>query len=72
MVKEAEVQDTDSNWYAVRMSPYRTTENMIDGVVITFVDITKIKRAEMALRESGMRTASGRGGQGLQRCCDSP
>jgi two-component system, chemotaxis family, CheB/CheR fusion protein len=55
-VKEAEVQDTDNNWYAMRISPYRTTENMIDGVVITFVDITKIKRAEMALRESEMRS----------------
>jgi len=52
MVKEAEVQDTDHNWYAVRISPYRTIENIIDGVVITFVDITKIKRAEISLRES--------------------
>ena len=52
MVKEAEVQDTDNNWYAVRISPYRTIENLIDGIVITFVDITKIKRAEIALRES--------------------
>jgi two-component system, chemotaxis family, CheB/CheR fusion protein len=55
LVREAEVQDIDDNWYAMRMSPYRTTENLIDGVVITFVDITKIKRAEMALRESEMR-----------------
>lgn len=52
IVKEAEVQDTDNNWYAMRISPYRTIENIIDGVVITFVDITKIKRAEMTLRES--------------------
>ncbi|MEJ2658868.1 MAG: chemotaxis protein CheB, partial [Desulfobacterales bacterium] len=56
MVKEAEVQDADSNWYAMRISPYRTIENMIDGVVITFVDITKIKRVEMALRESEMKS----------------
>ena len=52
IVKEAEVQDTDNNWYAMRISPYRTLENIIDGVVITFVDITKIKRAEKALRDS--------------------
>ena len=52
IVKEAEVQDTDNNWYAVGISPYRTLENLIDGVVITFVDITKIKRAEIGLRES--------------------
>jgi two-component system CheB/CheR fusion protein len=34
------------------MSPYRTIENIIDGVVITFVNITKIKRAEKVLRDS--------------------
>ena len=52
MVKETEVQDTNNNWFAIRMSPYRTIENIIDGVVITFVNITKIKRAEIALRDS--------------------
>ena len=52
IVKEAEVQDTDNNWYAMRISPYRTLDNLIDGVVITFVDITKMKRAEIGLRES--------------------
>ena len=52
MVKETEVQDPNNNWFAIRMSPYRTIENIIDGVVITFVNITKIKRAEIALRDS--------------------
>jgi len=52
IVKEAEVQNADNNWYAMRISPYRTLENIIDGVVITFVDITKIKRAEKALKDS--------------------
>jgi len=51
MVKEAEVQDKNNNWFAIRISPYRTIENIIDGVVITFVNITKIKRAEEALRD---------------------
>ena len=52
IVKEAEVQDTDNNWYTMRISPYRTIENIIDGVVITFMDISKIKRAEIALQQS--------------------
>jgi len=42
IIKEAQVQDIDGNWFAMRISPYRTTENVIDGVVITFVDINKI------------------------------
>jgi two-component system, chemotaxis family, CheB/CheR fusion protein len=52
MVKESEVQGKNNNWFAIRISPYRTIENIIDGVVITFVNITKIKRAEEALRDS--------------------
>ena len=41
--KEAEVQTDDGAWYLMRMLPYRTTDNVIDGLVVTFVDITKIK-----------------------------
>ncbi len=41
--KEAEVQTDDGSWYLMRMLPYRTTDNVIDGLVVTFVDITKIK-----------------------------
>jgi two-component system CheB/CheR fusion protein len=52
MIKEAEVQDIDGNWYAMRIAPYRTIENVIDGVVITFVDITIMKQAKIALQES--------------------
>ena len=47
-----------ANWFAMRISPYRTTENVIDGVVMTFVDITKTKLAEMTLRESEERFKS--------------
>ena len=41
--KEAEVRGEGDHWYLMRMLPYRTTENVIDGLVITFVDITKVK-----------------------------
>lgn len=45
--KEVEVQSLASTWFAMRISPYRTTENVIDGVVITFVDITnKVKQTD--------------------------
>jgi two-component system, chemotaxis family, CheB/CheR fusion protein len=39
-------------WYAARILPYRTLENMIDGVVITFTDITVSKKLEAELRKS--------------------
>ncbi|SEL28271.1 two-component system, chemotaxis family, CheB/CheR fusion protein [Maribacter orientalis] len=34
------VQSSDGTWYKMQILPYRTSENMIEGVVITFVDIT--------------------------------
>lgn len=33
-------------WYAVRIRPYRTTRNAVEGLVVTFIDITEAKRAE--------------------------
>jgi len=44
--KETEVQDTNGRWYMVRLMPYRTAENIIDGVVMTMVDIDRTRRAE--------------------------
>ncbi len=44
--KEREVQTLDNQWYLVRILPYRTLENVIDGVVISFIDITSRKAAE--------------------------
>ncbi|CCG40227.1 chemotaxis protein CheB [Magnetospirillum molischianum] len=38
-------------WIKARIMPYRTHDNVIDGVVITFVDISEIKRLEDELRE---------------------
>jgi two-component system CheB/CheR fusion protein len=41
---EKEVQTKDGNWYLIRIMPYRTTDNVIDGVVITLVDIDDLKK----------------------------
>jgi two-component system CheB/CheR fusion protein len=39
-------------WFLMRMHPYRTPSNVIAGVVISFIDITKLKETEAALREA--------------------
>jgi two-component system, chemotaxis family, CheB/CheR fusion protein len=49
---EQEVQTRDGGWYLVRMLPYRTTEDRIDGVVITFIDNTVRKAAAETLRRT--------------------
>jgi two-component system CheB/CheR fusion protein len=38
--------------YIMRIRPYRRVDNLLDGVVVTFVDVTEVRQAEAALRES--------------------
>lgn len=51
--RETTVTTQDLRWYRVRIMPYRTQCNVIDGVVITFIDITAIKQMEAELRKLG-------------------
>ena len=53
--KEAEVKSDDDTWFLMRILPYRTSENVIDGVVITFVDISRVKIAEEGLAQAKRR-----------------
>ena len=58
-VKEREAQDSQGRWYSMRIRPYKTSENKIDGAVITWIDITTLKTSlegtEKALSEVGER-----------------
>jgi two-component system CheB/CheR fusion protein len=49
--KERPVKTIDERWFTVRIMPYRTLDNRIDGVVITFVNITAAKTLEATLRQ---------------------
>ena len=44
--QEFEVKTKDNIWYLVRIFPYRTTKNAIEGAVITFIEITEKKQLE--------------------------
>ena len=48
---EKEVITTDSRWYDVRIRPYRTTGNVIDGLVLTFSDISTQKAFQVYQRQ---------------------
>jgi two-component system, chemotaxis family, CheB/CheR fusion protein len=50
--KEVQVQTRTGGWFLLRMMPYRTLDNVIEGAVITFTDITEAKKAQMALQEA--------------------
>jgi two-component system CheB/CheR fusion protein len=50
--KEKEVRTHDGSWRQVRITPYRTKENVIDGLCITFVDINRLKTAESAIQSA--------------------
>ncbi|MCX6928000.1 MAG: PAS domain-containing protein, partial [Verrucomicrobia bacterium] len=49
---EKPVAARDGRWFTVRIMPYRTLDNRIDGVVITFTDITAAKKLEAQLRST--------------------
>lgn len=50
--KEVEVQTAAGLWYTMRILPYRTVDNVIEGAVVTFVDITEVVAVRQALVES--------------------
>ena len=58
--KQAEVRSEDDTWYLMRIMPYRIAENVIDGLVITFVNINALRGAERALVHSGDRGFEGK------------
>ncbi|MFZ4440498.1 MAG: chemotaxis protein CheB [Syntrophales bacterium] len=49
---EQEVQNLEGRWYKMRIQPYRTQDNVIEGAVITFVNVTEMKQTEMALQQT--------------------
>jgi two-component system CheB/CheR fusion protein len=50
-LKEQEVQDLDGRWYSMRLRPYRTADNKIDGAVVIFIDIHALKTTQTAVQE---------------------
>lgn len=52
-IHKREVESLDGRWFIMRIMPYQTLDNVIDGVVVTFSDITQLKRLEETLLKSG-------------------
>ena len=52
---DREVQAVDGRWYVMRIRPYRTIDDRIDGVVLMFQDITARRSAELSVERSEER-----------------
>jgi two-component system CheB/CheR fusion protein len=50
--RELEVQDRDGHWLLMRVRPYRTADNKIEGVVLVLVDIDEQRRSQQELRDA--------------------
>jgi two-component system CheB/CheR fusion protein len=50
--KELEVQSSEGRWYAMRIQPYRTMDNVIEGAVLTFMDVTAVVRTRELLQKA--------------------
>ena len=65
---EREVRSAEGKWYVARLLPYRTEDDRVAGVVLTFLDITDRKLAELRLAEShvlmGLATDAAEAGWG--------
>jgi two-component system CheB/CheR fusion protein len=46
---ERQIETRSGGWYTMRIRPYRTVDNVIDGVVVTFINITELKQLEARL-----------------------
>jgi two-component system CheB/CheR fusion protein len=54
---ERQIATHSERWFTARIMPYRTVENVIDGVVVTFINITESKQLEARLRSMQAREA---------------
>jgi two-component system CheB/CheR fusion protein len=48
---EKQIPTKDGRWYSIRIMPYRTFDDRIDGLVITFIDISELKMIEEKLQK---------------------
>ncbi|MES1195972.1 MAG: CheR family methyltransferase, partial [Steroidobacter sp.] len=49
---ERDVRDKEGHWYSLRVRPYMTLDNRVDGAVLVFVDINALKRSEQVVAEA--------------------
>ena len=59
-LREIQVQTRDGHWFLMRILPYRTSDEQISGVVVTFTDVHALKQMEDRLRGTQAEAQSAR------------
>src|SRR5436190_10394865 len=59
-VKERDVQDREGHWYSLRILPYKTLEDAVEGAVLTLVDINDLKNNVQEIKQSHDQLAAER------------
>jgi two-component system CheB/CheR fusion protein len=62
---EQEAETEEGRWYNLRILPYRTLDNVIDGLVMTFAEITRQKKTEIALQQLNAALQNGEFSQSI-------
>ncbi|MGM0442060.1 MAG: CheR family methyltransferase [Elusimicrobiota bacterium] len=55
---QKEIKGEGGEWYSVRLTPYRTVDNVIEGAVVVFTDITELKKSEIEAEKKREYTES--------------
>jgi len=71
-IKEREVQDREGHWYSLRIRPYRTTDNRIDGAMLLSSTSTHIKTSTVSRSSWRKLTQPGNSLKGLCRMHHGP
>ena len=50
--KEKEVNTREEEWYKVRIMPYKTSQNVIDGATVTFINVSRIKNIQEKMQSA--------------------
>jgi two-component system CheB/CheR fusion protein len=53
-VVEREVRDRDGRWYTLRVAPYRTHDNRIEGAVVLLIDVDQLRRGKQDLEDQAV------------------
>jgi two-component system CheB/CheR fusion protein len=59
-IREREVQDREGHWYSLRILPYKTLEDTVEGAVLTLVDINDLKNNLQEIKQSHDQLAAER------------